>query len=479
MVRWGVIVAAVRTPRVMASSASRGRNAVDMRNAIRLMRAAALFACVSVMLAGCGGSSVATRSARPRASGASSAALVGYNPPVAFASGRGTPLPPAASENTSVDGNQAGPAPFALAGTTAFVATGTSLDAVDTRTGATLADTAPAYTVVHAPGQASGFVGNAATPPLVASIAGRQTAMVGYVVQVPGQGTTPPSLAIEIDLIDPSTGTRRSDVLAPIPGQPSDLVGIPLVTFAGGSGDDVVVSEGDTDDGYLSEGIDVRSGKLLWRNRAFLAGATVGGTAVGTLDSSAASDQGATGTLGPLRLTGVDINTGRILWLGPSQLFGVQVLPSDGHTALVAAGLWSSSGNVIAIVDMATGEIRYLPRSSGTPGGGSPWTCEFDGVSTDVCSADLYQGQAVAVDASTGRVLWQLPDRAQNRIAPNVTSAWHGAIYGTTPSGPVVLDARSGKDRNDSPGVAPVLLDAYVGVAVSPQGGLEAYPATR
>jgi hypothetical protein len=465
----------------MESSARRGsltesRAAICLRSPIRAM---ALLACVVVVLAGCGRSSVAPGRPGRQASAGGSGTPAGHDPPSAFAAGRGTPLPAAASANTSIGGDQQGPAPVALAGTTALVATGASLAAVDTRTGATLANIRPAYTVVKAPGQGSAFVGNAAAPPLVASIAGRQTAMVGYVVQVPGQGTTPPSLAIELDLIDPSTGTRRSDVLASIPGQPAELVGAPLVSFAGASGDDVVVTEGDTDDGYLSEGIDVSSGKRLWQDRSFLAGATVGPVAVGTLDSPAADDQGANDGTGPVRLAGLDMETGRTVWLGPSQLSGVQILPSNGHAALLVAGLWSSGGNVIALINAEAGKVRYVYRGSSMPGGGSPWTCQFDGLETDVCNAGAFQPQAFAVDADTGRLLWQLPDRAQNRIAPDVTAAWHGAIYGTTPSGPVVLDARSGEDRNDSPGVAPVVLDGDVGIAVSPQSELEAYPATR
>jgi len=291
--------------------------------------------------------------------------------------------------------------------------------------------------------------------------------------------TTPPSLAIELDLIDPSTGMRRSDALAPVPGQPSDVYGNPDVAFAGSTGDVVVITEGDSDDGYLTEAINLDSGRLLWRNRDFLADATVGGTAVGTVDTTGASDQGANSGTAGVRLAGLDIDTGRTLWLDPSDLSDAQVLPSVGRAALVSGGLWSSGGSFIALLDADTGKVRYLSRDSGGLGGGSPWTCEFDGLSTDVCSADVSQAQAVAIDATSGRVLWQLPERAQNRIAPQVTAAWHGAVYGTTSSGPVVLDARTGKDRNDSPGVAPVLVDADVGVAVSQRGGLETFPATR
>lgn len=55
---------------------------------------------------------------------------------------------------------------------------------------------------------------------------------------------------------------------------------------------------------------------------------------------------------------------------------------------------------------------------------------------------------ATALDSTTGRLLWQLPDKASGRIAPSVTAIWHGAVYGSTENGAVVLDARTGADRD-------------------------------
>jgi hypothetical protein len=44
---------------------------------------------------------------------------------------------------------------------------------------------------------------------------------------------------------------------------------------------------------------------------------------------------------------------------------------------------------------------------------------------------------------------------------------------------PVVLDARTGADRSDEPGIAPFVVDAYWGIALDKGGGqvLRAYPA--
>jgi outer membrane protein assembly factor BamB len=95
-----------------------------------------------------------------------------------------------------------------------------------------------------------------------------------------------------------------------------------------------------------------------------------------------------------------------------------------------------------------------------------------------VCSG-VITNRVFAVDATSGAFLWQLPDSAANRVAPTVTAVWHGAVYGYTDNGPLVLDARTGADRDDSPGAAPNVVDGFVGIA-PPQvinGPMIAYPA--
>nr|WP_237281897.1 hypothetical protein [Streptomyces griseochromogenes] len=43
-------------------------------------------------------------------------------------------------------------------------------------------------------------------------------------------------------------------------------------------------------------------------------------------------------------------------------------------------------------------------------------------------------------------MLWQLPVKQADRIAPKITTAWHGRVYGGTDHGAIALDARNGKD---------------------------------
>jgi hypothetical protein len=400
----------------------------------------------------------------------------GYDPPIAFGT-RGTALPAPASVDMSLDGIQDGPAPVALAGRTAFVATGAGLTAIDASTGRTIANVAPVDTVVSPPDSGSG-AGGAAPPAVVADLAGRETVLVGYVVQQPGHGTASPSLAVEVDVLDARTADRLSVIVAPVPGEPSDLSGSPSVTVLGEVDGVVVLSEGDSDDGYLTEAINLVDRKVLWQNQTFLGDVIAGTAVVGTRDSSGALGQGANGGTFGVRLAGLDLRTGRRLWLGLGDLSDAQVVAGGGEEVLLNSGHFSTGGYVVAMVDAQNGSARTLTTGE-SPFETTPWTCVSDGVATDVCSADAEQTVAVAFDATTGRVLWQLPDKATDRVAPTVTDAWHGVVYGTTASGPVVLDARTGQDRNDSPGVAPIVVDGYAAVAGGAQNGLEAYPAIR
>ncbi len=77
------------------------------------------------------------------------------------------------------------------------------------------------------------------------------------------------------------------------------------------------------------------------------------------------------------------------------------------------------------------------------------------------------------VDAKTGAPRGRLPVDKAGRIAPRVTSVWHGSVYGKTPNG--TLDSRTGADLPTPPCVAPDLVNACTGVAISDSGELMAY----
>ncbi|WP_392892960.1 hypothetical protein [Streptomyces sp. LN699] len=101
---------------------------------------------------------------------------------------------------------------------------------------------------------------------------------------------------------------------------------------------------------------------------------------------------------------------------------------------------------------------RDAPRAS---------KCRYDGASAVVCFG---REPVVGVDASTGAILWQLPDEKANRVAPKVTAVWHGRVYGKTDNGTVALDSRTGTDLPTPPGIAPDLVNAFTGIAISASG---------
>jgi hypothetical protein len=50
-----------------------------------------------------------------------------------------------------------------------------------------------------------------------------------------------------------------------------------------------------------------------------------------------------------------------------------------------------------------------------------------------------------------------------------VTAAWHGAVDGSTGNGPITIDAKTGADRQATPGAAPSVVNGYAGIARNPK----------
>ncbi|MBO0801547.1 MAG: hypothetical protein J2P25_00515 [Nocardiopsaceae bacterium] len=448
------------------------------------MTLACALACplACALAAGCGGGSGSGPPAASHGSGPAKPALKARRgPPTAF-SRAGIPLPDVASANTSLGGEQQGPPPVALDGYTLFLATGTAVRVMNLGTGQTAGSARSAYAVPDPPaGADSGVVGAAPAPPLVVSIGGQQVALVGYVVRVPGKGTVPPSAAVELDAVD-AHAHRLWRILAPLPVQPSDISGQPTVTLAGVAGRYVVAVVGDNDDNYRTVAFDLTARKAIWQDASFVAGAVAGDTAVGTIDPSGQRyGLGSHSEGDTLRVAGIDIQNGKAEWKRSEAVSAANVQQGGQGTILVEAADENSGNDIISLLGAGNGKGSVIANQPASPVGLSlPWTCQFDGQRTVVCgSADGGQGQAAfAVDGTTGRVLWRLPDKKANRVAPDITEAYDGMVYGTTANGPVIVNARTGKDVNDSPGIAPVVADPDVGIADSQNDGLEAYRAS-
>ena len=252
---------------------------------------------------------------------------------------------------------------------------------------------------VARPNQFSALGDYTAGPAQVEDIQGGQVALAGYVAQLPGRGTTPPSLAVEIDAVDTSA-KRLWELLAPLSAQPSTLATTPTVNFVGSSGSDVVAVVGDSDDGYSTLAFDISRHRLLWQSLSFFASAVAGSTVVGTIDSSAPSRLGTHGGIVGLHMAAVSLQTGRIKWRLSKSVLDANFQVGGPGTLMVEALSYLGEDAMNSLLHVATGQGHTLSRQPGA-GEASPWTCQSDGDATVVCSG-VVSKLAFALDGNTG-----------------------------------------------------------------------------
>ncbi|MER0443252.1 PQQ-binding-like beta-propeller repeat protein [Streptomyces sp. Edi4] len=296
-----------------------------------------------------------------------------------------------------------------------------------------------------------GFGTRRAAPHVIAGQGGA-TVFAAYDRTVPGQGTMPARAAIEVLAVDAVSGrTAWRAEFTPAPSSRIEASGLaadenvaPKVITADTTS--VVVTADETT--YV---LDRATRQLRWQQKGFSAVSVADGVVAG---GEAAGAGGFHGQLG-----GFALDSGQRRWTAAS---------SDRAVHASAAGPGLLAGNVqesLVLVDVRTGteRARYA-------GGGQlhlhPWRCRGDEQSLVLCH-DQLAGQVNAVvvfDAATTAKVWSLPD-ASGRIVPQVTAFWHGAVYGRTNNGPVVLDGHTGKDRETKPGAAPFEVDQYGGLS--------------
>ncbi|MEV4175895.1 hypothetical protein [Nonomuraea sp. NPDC049709] len=306
--------------------------------------------------------------------------------------------------------------------------------------------------------------------PTLTSVQGRPTVLAAFLGEAPGQGTTPGRPLVEVVSIDPENG--KTDWRAEIPvkgwtgtGSPSDVE----VSFAGvadGVGIVRIVDpslsarRGDT---YA---LDLRSRKVRWSRRGFEARAVAAGVVTGR--------QPGTGRTPKIEVRGIDARTGRPRWASPRDAFSVEVFPAGPSKAVVRGRTDPDGKPYVDVVEIATG--RVVAATKGKPGKPVPHpsNCRYDEQAITVCSGGDWVG---ALDARTGAWLWSIT-KSGGRLVPYVTGAWHGVVYGRTDNGPVVLDGRTGRDRETRPGVAPSVVNSSMAIGPWPGGGLgsSSYP---
>ncbi|MGW2681073.1 outer membrane protein assembly factor BamB family protein [Streptomyces sp. NPDC001436] len=304
---------------------------------------------------------------------------------------------------------------------------------------------------------------NNAAPPVVVADPSSALVLAPFVVRQPGVGTQAARISAELVAADPKTGKVSWRLNLDVGGWAKEIADSLVISVVGASGQVVVVTLADKDRGSYSYSpsttyaIDLSTHRVLWTQETFKAASVTGGVVAGTKRKSP-SDEYST-------LVAYDLTTGAERWHTAEEYFSTSLRPAGPDLLYLDAREKGSGKTRVRLIDVQTGQTRQddVPLAS---------RCRNDGAGSVVCWG---RDQVIGVNAKTGAPLWQLPDEKAGRIAPRVTAVWHGRVYGKTPDGTVALDSRTGADLPTPPGIAPDLVNALTGIAISKSGGLMAY----
>jgi hypothetical protein len=387
-----------------------------------------------------------------------------FDPPRTFDVTAGVALPESAAySKINLGGQRVSPLPILLDGTRAYVAAVDRMELVDLDSGTITATIGPTHKPALSAAD-SPFVGaNPAVPPVLADLDGQRRAVVAFATTAPGQGTTPSRPVLEVVTVDTSTGAAAERVELD-PGKVETYTDRDHPKVLGAHAGTVIVQVGaDT------VAVDLRSRRETWRRANFTAGAVAGDTVVGADAKTMFDDYTKTVTV-----RGLAADSGKQRWqAGPYRSAAVT---AGSPKVVTVTGTGPDAKHFFRLLDAVGGKV--LDTSVATGDSGYQIECMYDGATVTVCQTDQPDRWAGAFD-DNGTWLWELPDKNSNRVAPTVTAAWHGAVYGSTANGPLVLDARTGADRETRPGVTAWLVNEYVAVASPPDGsgGVHAYRA--
>lgn len=402
-----------------------------------------LAGALAMTVGGCSGQD--TPGTAPSLPSPSASALQRFDPPVAFDAAAGVALPTAQSpmdlHPLAPSAENHGPAAdrITLAEQVIYTSGGGKLSAVSAVTGQTTWTLTPQS---HSTGS-----GNAGAP-LSATVGGRPAVLAAFPTTVAGQGTTPDGPGMTLVAADTATGRALfQDVLA-LPDLGSDAVLWQKFTATVLGADEHTLTIGiDRDSsGGAALVADAATHRIRWFRRGFTPDLVTGGSADGLVigDGKALSVRDQT--------TAWTYDGDHAAMAGPG-LIAVTANSGDGVRVLTTAG------------KPAPGWPASIPHTS---------TCVYDQASVTLCHGDAHM---MAFQTATGRRLWALP--ATGRIAPDLTAAWHGALYGDVDGRPVVLDARTGLDRETSPGIQPLSVGPYGAIAIDAEDRPYFYPAVR
>jgi len=330
-----------------------------------------------------------------------------------------------------------------LDGTVIYTVTGDSMSAIDVETGQ------PKWNVPV--DRAETMNSHVAAPALVD---GKVYAV--FETTIPGKGTTPEQPAITVVVADAASGQAAAPIQIPTPdADPAGALASRGATKVYGvSGNLVAINRG-----AATFGVNVDTKSLAWRRKNFITRAVIDDVVIG-LDTKPVPDDGSD------RVLGLRIADGKQAWAASERSPGVQVASAGPHLVVV------DTEKSVDFLSAADGTIRgKLPPTVSTPLLGGTW-CSYDDRSITVCKGTY---RMIGIDPNApGKPKWEIKDGGAREV-PEVSAVFHGAIYGKTSNGPIVLDALTGADKPDSPVLVPTFVNEHVGIGGADGGGAGAF----
>ncbi|MBP0451236.1 PQQ-binding-like beta-propeller repeat protein [Kitasatospora sp. RG8] len=286
--------------------------------------------------------------------------------------------------------------------------------------------------------------------PAVGTSGGKRFAVAAFPLTVTGQGTVSNHYSVEVDILNLDTGRAAGRVTI---DDGTIAPGVPvLVGVARGR---AVVAVPSLSGPPTSYAIDLATGTVAWKLANFEARLIQDGTVLGV--SSTTGEWDTRYYEMPLEARAVSAADSTELWRALTGKSGRSL------SVFAADKILTQTGEGPTLLSTSTGTVLPLPALPGKRT--SIDECWFDGRATTVCQAMSEDGGwLIGIDATENTVLWQInrSPAVGARVAPSVTGAWHGAVYGRTQRGKdVVLDARTGQDRELAPGAAPDQINEY------------------
>ncbi len=369
-----------------------------------------------------------------------------FDPPQSFDAKAGTLLPAGILPNL-----------VSLHGNTGYAITANDLQAVDLATGRSLGRAAPENEIFEAAATLDNL--DTTHAPTITNLNGTDLVLAAFTVQIPGEGTTPTRFGVELTGMDAGTNKQAWSLLVelpvPVTGSRRSNPDVTLV----GVVDRLLVFTAITTESYYTYGIDLLTPKVAWKVDGLAAGALAGDVVVGITETRSRQS-----------VVGHKAADGSRVW-NQDDMYDVVVAQAGPRFAFVYSRNYRDGVRSSRVIDSAGAAVAPID----TYDGGSV-RCSYDAALTVTCFRHEPDPFVFAFDSQTGQVLWELRDGG-DRLVPQVTVAWHGAVYGGTDNGPVVLDARTGLDRSASVGITPLAVNERCGVAGTRQDGVRCYPA--